>query len=83
MGLIPAGAYSNRTFRGAFVDFGADVPRNVQDVLFDPQTSGGLLIAVSAAESEQLIAALNENGIEGAAIVGEVVADPVEMIVVD
>lgn len=83
MGLIPAAAYNNRNFRGDFVDFGAGVPQRVQDLLFDPQTSGGLLIAVVAGEAERLLAALKANGIESAAIVGEVVAEPVERIVVE
>lgn len=83
MGLIPAGAYSNRSFRGAFVDFGADVPRNVQDLLFDPQTSGGLLIVVAAGEAGRLVDALRAEGIDCAAIVGEVVAEPVDRIIVE
>jgi selenide,water dikinase len=83
MGLIPAGAYNNRSFRGSFVDFASTVPQNVQDLLFDPQTSGGLLIAVAAGEAERLVAALQSKGIACAAIIGEVVADPVERIVVE
>lgn len=82
MGLIPAGAYNNRTFRGPFVDFSADIPRMMQDLLFDPQTSGGLLIAVAAPEAERLVAALKANGIGCAAMVGEVVAGPVDRIAV-
>ena len=83
MGLIPAGAYNNRNFRGAFVDFGVDVPQKVQDLLFDPQTSGGLLISVEGNEAEGLVAALKAKGIESAAIVGEVVANPVDRIIVE
>jgi selenide,water dikinase len=83
MGLIPAGTYNNRNFRGDFIDFDVDVPRRVQDLLFDPQTSGGLLIAVAAGEAERLVAALKTKGIECAAIVGEVVAEPVGRIVVE
>lgn len=83
MGLIPAGAYNNRNFRGAFVDFGTSVPQKVQDLLFDPQTSGGLLIAVAAWEAERLVAALKAKGIECAAIVGEVVSEPVDRIIVE
>ncbi len=82
MGLIPAGAYNNRNFRGSFVDFGATVTQRVQDVLFDPQTSGGLLIAVAATEAERLVHALRATGIESAAIVGEVIAEPVDRIIV-
>lgn len=83
MGFIPAGAYSNRSFRGSFVDFGAGVSQKVQDLLFDPQTSGGLLIAVASEEAERLVAALKAKGIVCAAIVGEVIAEPVERIVVE
>lgn len=83
MGLIPAGAYNNRNFRGSFVDFGADVSQRVQDLLFDPQTSGGLLIAVAAGDAERLVDALKAKGIDCAAIVGEVVAGPVDRILVE
>jgi selenide, water dikinase len=83
MGMIPAAAYNNRNFRGAFVDFGTNVAQRVQDLLFDPQTSGGLLIAVAAGEAESLVEALKAKGVESAAIVGEVVAEPVERIIVE
>lgn len=83
MGLIPGGAYNNRDFRGTFVDFGASVSRRFRDLLFDPQTSGGLLIAVAPNEAERLVAALKATGIECAAVVGEVVEEPLERIVVE
>ena len=83
MGLIPAGAYNNRNFRGPFVDFASDVPRQWQDLLFDPQTSGGLLIAVAAGEAERLVTALKVKGIDCAAIVGEVVVSPIDRISVE
>jgi selenide,water dikinase len=83
MGLIPAGTYNNRNFRGAFVDFADSVSMAIQDLLFDPQTSGGLLIAVAAADAEPLVAALKARGVGCAAIVGEVVAKPFGRIVVE
>ncbi|MDD2366412.1 MAG: selenide, water dikinase SelD [Desulfuromonadaceae bacterium] len=83
MGLIPAGAYNNRDFRGTFVQFSATVPQKIQDILFDPQTSGGLLIAVSEEESEKLLTALQMRGIKPASVVGEVVASPIDMIIVN
>jgi len=82
MGLIPAGAYNNRNFRGSFVDFGANVSQRVQDLLFDPQTSGGLLIAVAAEAAERLVDALHANGVDSAAIVGKVLAAPIDRIIV-
>jgi selenide,water dikinase len=82
MGLIPAGAYKNREFREAMVDFAAGVDRQVQDALFDPQTSGGLLIGVSADKVDAMLALLQEHGNQDAAQIGEVVADACEKIVV-
>lgn len=83
MGLIPGGAYNNRNFRGAFVAFDAGISREVQDLLFDPQTSGGLLIVVAAKESARLVDTLKAKGVATAAIVGEVVAGPLEKIIVE
>ncbi|VAW41331.1 Selenide,water dikinase @ selenocysteine-containing [hydrothermal vent metagenome] len=83
MGLVPAGAYNNRNFRGGFVDFSRSVPQNLQDLLFDPQTSGGLLIAVDSGAASSLLNALAARGVAGAAIVGEVVAEPGEKIFVE
>ncbi len=45
MGLIPAGAYSNRDFCSGDVVFERDVG-DLEILMFDPQTSGGLLVAV-------------------------------------
>jgi selenide, water dikinase len=47
MGLIPAGAYSNRRFLDGRTSISDRVPLALQDLLFDPQTSGGLLVCVS------------------------------------
>ena len=83
MGLVPAGAYRNREFRESMVDFASSVDRTLQDVLFDPQTSGGLLISVSSERSEDLIKALKAKGVEIAVVVGEVIAEPKERIIVE
>jgi selenide,water dikinase len=80
MGLIPAGAYKNREFREAMITFADSVGRTRQDVLVDPQTSGGLLICVSAGDAPEIIAALKEGGISASADIGEVLEDPQEKI---
>lgn len=72
MGLIPAGAYRNRDFFGPRVDMAPDVPLDLSDVLFDPQTSGGLLVALPAAEADEYVGCLRELG-QPAAVVGQAV----------
>ena len=57
MGLLPEGMYRNRNFAEPHVDAG-DVPTAVQDMLYDPQTSGGLLIAVDPDDADALYAEL-------------------------
>jgi selenide,water dikinase len=80
MGLIPAGAHKNREFRESMLAFAETVERSLQDVLVDPQTSGGLLIAVSANQATGLIKALKDAGIGDAARIGEVLSGPEEKI---
>jgi selenide,water dikinase len=74
--IIPGGLLRNRDYRKPMVDVDPDVPAWIAEVLYDPQTSGGLLIAVAAAQSEGLLKRLHEAGIDDAAIVGEFVTEP-------
>jgi len=83
MGLVPAGAYRNRDFRLFMVDFAPTVNRILQDVLFDPQTSGGLLICAAPEKAEDLLMALKAKGVHDAAMVGEVISEPKEKILVE
>ena len=59
MGLLPEGMYRNRSFAEPHVDAG-DVILAKQDMLFDPQTSGGLLMAVDPEDADALFADLRE-----------------------
>lgn len=54
MGLVPAGAYKNREYNSKYVEF-KDCPEHIVDALFDPQTSGGLLLSVPESELDYIM----------------------------
>ena len=72
MGLVPAGAYANRGHIGDKVKFANEIPEEIEDVLFDPQTSGGLLISVPKDKVDLLLKEL-VNTPTKYAVIGEVV----------
>ena len=59
------GMTTNREHFGSGVDFGAGVSAELRDLFFDPQTSGGLFLAVSGATAISAMQALAEAGIQG------------------
>ncbi|CAM2845218.1 selenide, water dikinase SelD [Hathewaya histolytica] len=81
MGLVPAGAYSNRNYlEGKY-----EIRRSqswIDDLLFDPQTSGGLLVSCSMDEGEKIIKELNTLDIKSS-IIGEVTELKDKYIIVD
>jgi selenide,water dikinase len=76
MGIVPGGLHRNRAFRKSMVDIGPECPDWMVDIFFDPQTAGGLLIAVAGNQAETLIGKMHDRGIREAAIIGEIVAEP-------
>ena len=81
MGFIPAGAYRNRDFAAGRVS--ADgIVKGMMDVLYDPQTSGGLLIAVSEKDAVLLERSLKDV-LPCAAVIGYVTAREGESIVIE
>ena len=62
-GHLPGGLKRNREFLAGCVEFAASVPEEVRNLLFDPQTSGGLLLAVEGQAAASLVTALRERGI--------------------
>lgn len=71
MGLVPAGAYRNREFAEKGVKLCSNISRELQDIFYDPQTSGGLLFALPEEEAEKCLAELKET-IPQAEIIGYV-----------
>lgn len=71
MGLVPAGAYANRSYLET-VAFASAVAESIRDLCYDPQTSGGLLLSLPEDQAGKLLAALHNAGIAGAALVGQV-----------
>ena len=71
MGLVPAGAYRNRQYAGGGVKRCRDIPLAMQDILYDPQTSGGLLFSLPEKDAESCLRELQDK-IPQAAMVGYV-----------
>lgn len=70
MGLIPAGTYRNRDYRQKYVKNHEQIDRTLMDLLFDPQTSGGLLFTVREDQADEICRNMNSKGIS-ARIIGE------------
>ena len=70
-GINPGGAGDNRSFVEDRVAFDAGIDPNLQQVLYDPQTSGGLFIAIPADQADEFSRALEQSNLTSA-IVGEV-----------
>jgi selenide,water dikinase len=71
-GIVPAGAYRNRDHFAPFVELAGEVSSAEQDLLYDPQTSGGLLIAVPEPQKDDLLAALRREGVPRPRVIGRV-----------
>lgn len=67
-GIIPGGAYNNMGYLAEDVVVEKGVPLERSDALYDPQTSGGLLITVPETRTQELLRRLHDLGVPGAAI---------------
>jgi selenide,water dikinase len=72
-GFIPGGLRNNIEFAECLVTYGDDVPQELRTILYDPQTAGGLLISVAAADAERLAGSLRNQGVPAIRI-GDVLA---------
>jgi len=80
-GLVPGGLKANRDFAESCVEYAADVAERIRILLYDPQTAGGLLIAVADSDTQALVQELQHAGIN-AAEVGQVVQKQKPLIAV-
>ena len=67
LGAVPGGLMNNREFASCAVEGGSGLPLEIEDLLYDPQTSGGLLISLAEADAVRL-----EQALEGAYRIGRV-----------
>lgn len=81
MGLVPEGTYKNRSYIEGKYEFHG-VPVWLSDILFDPQTSGGLLFTCSKKDGEQIMEKLNKLELKSA-VIGEVLAFNKNYIIVE
>ena len=68
MGLIPEGTYRNKEFRSRLIKDFEEIDRDIIDLLFDPQTSGGLLFTLPEALSGELEHRMGEAGVHAVRI---------------
>jgi len=71
MGLIPAGSYANKSYFQKNIQISQRIQTVYEDLFFDPQTSGGLLIFLPSQFADQCLTALRNNQVDGV-IVGTV-----------
>jgi selenide,water dikinase len=72
MGLVPAGAQDNRKFFSGDVEVAEDIDAGLVDLVFDPQTSGGLLMALGPGSADACLDDLRRRGLQESGIIGEV-----------
>ncbi len=70
-GFTPGGLQRNREYRRKIVRMAKGIPAYMADILYDPQTSGGLFMAVAPDKADFMLQRLHEEGVAAAAIVGE------------
>lgn len=79
-GVLPGGAFRNKEFRISMVNTGG-TPDWMVNILFDPQTSGGLFISTTPQRAREILAQIHDRGHKPAAIIGSVAAEPKNKII--
>ena len=71
--VYPGGLVRNRDYYSSNVEFSAEIPLFKRNILFDPQTSGGLLISIPHSKSAEMLDSLVKAGVPDATIIGKVI----------
>lgn len=71
MGLVPAGAYNNKKFCEPFLNIDQNLDKFTLDLMFDPQTSGGLIFSLNKEDAGRCVKLMCDKGLN-ASIIGEI-----------
>jgi selenide, water dikinase len=82
-GLIPSGSQRNRKYYQEKISFSENIPEWKRWIVFDAQTSGGLILSIPGEETDRLLERLHKEGVGKAAVTGHVVEEPRGKIVVE
>ena len=82
MGLVPGGGHANRSFYETFVEYREAVSDELRDILYDPQTSGGLLFSVAGNKKDALLKKFRKEKVD-AFVVGRVEDTPKGKIIIE
>jgi len=82
-GFIPGGNWANRSFLKPHIQVAKNISDELLTALHDPQTSGGLLIAVPARKAPELVQRLRGKGLEHTAVIGEVIEKQDKELIVE
>ncbi len=83
-GFLTRGDVDNREYLGGYIEIDKKISEDLVRVLYDPQTSGGLLISVSAEVADELVSNIEKQGTSDARIIGRVTKEhPGKIVVVN
>ncbi len=81
-GVISGAVERNKEFAFQYVKVEKNVNKELEEVLYDPQTSGGLLISISGKKSDKLVSLLKKRGVVHAVVIGKIVSKSSGQIVI-
>lgn len=81
--IFPGGARTNKRFADTFSHWHESISEAMRIALCDPQTSGGLLISLPEQKLDALMEAMETKGVKWAAVIGEIVSEPVGEVLVE